>query len=206
MSQENGRCSINVGDISGEIPLGVAALVIVISTVGSVELLTYFFRPNSLLCVESAVALRKITGTTHPAKTHVGFGYAVPCNWSRLMRRFVLALALCSGTLAFGNVTVSAPANGSTVSTTVQYVASATTGCAAGVSAIGIYTAPGALAYSTSGSSLNTKLSLSPGTYQTVVQSWDNCGDSSNRRPSPLRVSARAPLRCKSLRPPITPT
>jgi len=76
------------------------------------------------------------------------------------MRRFVLVLALCSGTLTFadvtGTVTVSAPANGSTVSTTVQYVASATTGCAAGVAAIGIYTAPNVLAYSTSGSSLNT--------------------------------------------------
>jgi len=72
------------------------------------------------------------------------------------MRRFVLALALCSGTLAFGNVTVSAPANGSTVATTVQYVASASSTCASGVSAIGIYTASGVLAYSTSGSKLNT--------------------------------------------------
>jgi major membrane immunogen (membrane-anchored lipoprotein) len=109
------------------------------------------------------------------------------------MRRFVLVLALCSGTLSFadvtGKVTVSAPANGSTVSTTVQYVASASTDCAAGVSAIGIYTAPGALAYSTSGSSLNTELSLSPGTYQTVVQSWDNCGGSS-KTPVTINVSA----------------
>ena len=109
------------------------------------------------------------------------------------MRRFVLVLALCSGTLTFadvtGTVTVSAPANGSTVSTTVQYVASATTGCAAGVAAIGIYTAPNVLAYSTSGSSLNTELSLSPGTYQTVVQSWDNCGDSS-KTPVTIQVSA----------------
>ena len=96
------------------------------------------------------------------------------------MRRFVLALVLCSATLAFadvtGKVTVSAPASGSTVATTVQYVASASTTCASGVSAIGIYTASGVLAYSTSGSKLNTELSLTPGTYHTVVQSWDNCG------------------------------
>jgi hypothetical protein len=88
----------------------------------------------------------------------------------------LLFFALCLGTLAFAGVTVSAPSNGSHVATTVQYVATATTSCAEGVSAIGIYTAPGVLAYSTSGSSLNTLLSLSPGTYQTVVQDWDNCG------------------------------
>lgn len=105
------------------------------------------------------------------------------------MRRFVLVLALCSGMPALASVTVSAPAPGSHVSTTVQYVASASTGCAAGVSAIGIYSAPGVLAYSTSGSSLNTELSLSPGTYQTVVQSWDNCGGSS-KTPVTIYVSA----------------
>ncbi|MFZ0957946.1 MAG: hypothetical protein WAN60_16500 [Candidatus Sulfotelmatobacter sp.] len=105
------------------------------------------------------------------------------------MRRFALLLALCSGIPALASVTVSAPAPGSQVSTTVQYVASASTGCAAGVSAIGIYSAPGVLAYSTSGSSLNTELSLSPGTYQTVVQAWDNCGGTS-KTPVTIYVSA----------------
>jgi hypothetical protein len=66
------------------------------------------------------------------------------------MRRFALLLALCSGIPAFASVTVSAAAPGSHVGTTVQYVASASTECAAGVSAIGIYSAPGVLAYSTS--------------------------------------------------------
>ena len=92
------------------------------------------------------------------------------------MRKFALLLVLSSETLALASVTVSAPANGSQVGTTVQYVASATTNCAAGVAAIGIYSAPGVLAYSTNGSSLNTELFLSPGEYQTVVQTWDNCG------------------------------
>src|ERR1019366_1097491 len=90
------------------------------------------------------------------------------------MRKFAFLLALCSGPLALANVSVSAPANGSSVATTVQYVASATTSCPAGVSAIGIYSAPGALAYSTPGSRLNTELYLNPGTYKTVVQAWDN--------------------------------
>jgi hypothetical protein len=95
------------------------------------------------------------------------------------MRKFAFLLALCSGPLALANVSVSAPANGSSVATTVQYVASATTSCAAGISAIGIYSAPGALVYSTPGKSLNTELYFNPGTYQTVVQEWDNCGGSS---------------------------
>jgi hypothetical protein len=107
------------------------------------------------------------------------------------MRKFALLLALWSGTLASASVTVSAPANGSQVGTTVQYVASASTDCAAGVSAIGIYSAPGVLAYSTAGSSLNTLLSLTPGTYQTVVQAWDNCGGGS-QTPVTIHVSAGA--------------
>ncbi len=107
------------------------------------------------------------------------------------MRRFALLLALCSATLAFAGVTVSAPANGSQVSTTVQYVASASTDCANGISAIGIYSAPGVLAYTASGSSLNTLLSLNPGTYQTTVQAWDNCGGVS-KTPVTIYVSAAA--------------
>jgi major membrane immunogen (membrane-anchored lipoprotein) len=108
-----------------------------------------------------------------------------------LMRRFAILLALSSGTLSFAGVTVSAPANGSTVSTSVQYVASATTTCSKGVSAVGIYTAPGVLAYSTPGSSLNTELVLSPGTYQTEVQEWDNCGGSS-KTPVTINVAGSA--------------
>src|SRR5271156_5578217 len=99
------------------------------------------------------------------------------------MSRFLLLLfatlsiaILSFAGVAFAGVTVSAPANGSNVATTVQYVASASTTCGAGVSSIGIYTAPGVLAYSTSGSSLNTELSLNPGDYATIVQEWDNCG------------------------------
>lgn len=107
------------------------------------------------------------------------------------MRKIGLLLTLISGTLSFANVTVSAPANGSNVSTAVQYVANATTSCAAGVSAIGIYSAPGVLAYTTPGSSLSTELLLSPGNYQTVVQAWDNCGGVS-KTPVAIQVSSGA--------------
>jgi hypothetical protein len=107
------------------------------------------------------------------------------------MRKFALLLALGSGTLAVASVSVSAPANGSIVSTTVQYVASASASCAAGISAIGIYSSPGTLVYSTTGSSLNTELVFSPGDYQTVVQAWDNCGGVS-KKPVTIHVSAGA--------------
>jgi acid phosphatase len=44
---------------------------------------------------------------------------------------------------------------------------------------MGIYTAPFVLAYKVSGATMNTYLSLSTGTYNAVVQEWDNCGSSS---------------------------
>src|ERR1700728_4781627 len=147
------------------------------------------------------------------------------------MRKLALLLLLCSGTLALAGVTVSAPANGSslntivslspgkyqtvvqewdncggasstpvtinvsggaaevqvsapknntTVASQVQYVATSSTTCAKGVSAMGIYTSPGVLAYQTPSSNLNTTLTLNAGTYHSVVQEWDNCGGSAS--------------------------
>ncbi len=108
------------------------------------------------------------------------------------MRKFALLLLLLSlGPLALASVSVSAPANGSSVATTVQFVATAATGCGAGVSAMGIYSAPGALVYSVPGNKLNTELFFNPGTYQTVVQEWDNCGGST-ATPVTIHVSGAA--------------
>jgi len=45
---------------------------------------------------------------------------------------------------------------------------------------MGIYTAPGVLAYTGAGASLNANITLNPGTYQTTVQEWDNCGGSAS--------------------------
>ena len=99
---------------------------------------------------------------------------------SRLQSRFHLRLA-CSflflGALANAGVFVSAPSNGAAVSTTIRYVATANAAC--GVSAMGVYTAPYQLAATSSGATLNTLITLPPGTYHTVVQEWDNCGGSS---------------------------
>jgi hypothetical protein len=92
------------------------------------------------------------------------------------MKGFAIWLLLATVTPAVAGVSVSAPANNSVVATTVQFVATANSSCAKGISAMGIYTAPNVLAYTVNGGSLNTELTLNPGTYQTVVQEWDNCG------------------------------
>ena len=51
---------------------------------------------------------------------------------------------------------------------------------------MGIYTAPYQLAYTTNGATLNTNLSLSPGTYNAVVTEWDNCGGAAT---APVTIS-----------------
>jgi polyvinyl alcohol dehydrogenase (cytochrome) len=75
-------------------------------------------------------------------------------------------------------VTVNAPINGAQVTSPVQFTASAASPhCPNGVASLRIYTAPGQIGYTVDASSLNVALALSPGTYNTVVQSWDNCGN-----------------------------
>jgi hypothetical protein len=88
-------------------------------------------------------------------------------------------------------VSVTSPANNSTVGTPVNFSATATTNCNKGVSSMGIYTAPYQLAYVAQGASLNYNLSLSPGTYNTVVQEWDGCGGSATT-PVTITVSGNS--------------
>jgi hypothetical protein len=98
----------------------------------------------------------------------------------------IVCLSAFFAPAAFAGVTVNTPANGATVSGSVQYVASATTSCSQGVASMGIYTAPGVLVYTVNGASLNTTLSLTPGTYNTVVQEWDHCGGAST---TPIKIT-----------------
>jgi hypothetical protein len=103
----------------------------------------------------------------------------------------VCVLAVCVPAV-FAGVTVSAPANGATVQGPVQFVASATTStCSKGVASMGIYTAPGVLAYVVNGASLNTSLSLGPATYDTVVEEWDYCGGAATT-PVKITVSSQS--------------
>src|SRR5690349_18308352 len=85
---------------------------------------------------------------------------------------FLLALP------AMASVSVNSPATGASASSPVHFVATATTACSAGVSSMGIYTAPYVLAYTVQGSHLDTYLQLAPGAYNTAIQEWDKCGSS----------------------------
>jgi hypothetical protein len=94
----------------------------------------------------------------------------------------LLAIFVClfAAVSAFAGVTVTSPANSSTVGTSVKFVATATaSSCSKGVASMGIYPEPNELSYVVNGASLNTTLNLNPGTYNAVVQEWDQCGGSS---------------------------
>ena len=73
-----------------------------------------------------------------------------------------------------GSVQVSKPV-GNLSTSTIHYVATATSTCRKGVAAMGIYSAPHQLVYTVSGPKIDTYIKLAPGTYDTVVQEWDNC-------------------------------
>ncbi len=73
------------------------------------------------------------------------------------------------------------------VTSPVHFVASASAPqCSAGISAMRIYTAPGVTGYTVNGASIDTYLKMANGTYNVVVQAWDNCG---NVYKTPLQVT-----------------
>jgi hypothetical protein len=77
---------------------------------------------------------------------------------------------------AFANVTVSSPSNGETVTSPATFVATAnTTTCSKGVGAMGIYV-DNQLEYVVNATSMNTTLTMTPGSHNAVVQEWDQCG------------------------------
>ncbi len=96
------------------------------------------------------------------------------------LQRLIMVFLVGSAVMASATtpvVTVSSPGSGSSVGSPVNYVASATsTGCAKGIAAMRIYTASGVTAYTINSNKLNTNINLPVGTYNTVVQAWDNCG------------------------------
>jgi hypothetical protein len=95
-------------------------------------------------------------------------------------------LTLTVGTQQSG-ISVTSPVSGATVGPVNAFVATASTSCPQGVSAVGVYVNH-SLAYVAQGSSLNTQITLTPGTQNTVVQAWDNCG-STTSTPVPLTVT-----------------
>ena len=80
---------------------------------------------------------------------------------------------------ALAAVTVTSPAAGSTVTSPVHYVATATTStCAKGVASIGVYV-DNKLIYVVKAKTLNTEISMALGAEHTVVEEWDKCGGAS---------------------------
>jgi len=74
-------------------------------------------------------------------------------------------------------VTVTSPANNSQTTSPVNYVATASSpDCAQGIASIEIYSAPKTVAYTVGGGQLDAYINLPAGTYNTVVQAFDNCG------------------------------
>lgn len=87
-----------------------------------------------------------------------------------------IALLFLTATIpAFATVVITSPANGSSSSNPVHFVAAASTTCSAGVASIGVYV-NNVLKYVGNGASLNTEVGLDPGVYNAVVQDWDYCG------------------------------
>src|SRR5580692_7847643 len=78
-----------------------------------------------------------------------------------------LSLLLLFAPSASATVVVSSPSNGETVSSTVQYSATATTStCSKGVASMGVYV-DNQLLYVANGTSLSASLSVNPGTHNT---------------------------------------
>ena len=107
--------------------------------------------------------------------------------------KVLVAVCLCAmfALPAVAGVSVTTPTSGSTSGSPVHFVASAWSGCAKGVSAMGIYTAPGKLAYTVNGAKLDTYLSMGNGTYNVVAQEWDNCASSTT---APLTLTVGGSL------------
>ncbi len=95
--------------------------------------------------------------------------------------RYTILLITSFAVPALATVTVSSPINGATVTSPVQYVATATAStCSTGVSSMGIYV-NSKLAYFAKGAQqINTSLSMSAGAQHTVVVEWDHCGGSTS--------------------------
>src|SRR4051812_3824351 len=93
---------------------------------------------------------------------------------------YCIVLTLLSwATPAFASVSVTTPKSGTTVTSPVHYVATATTStCSKGVASMGIYL-NNKLVYTVRGTKLDHLLTLAAGYEHTVVEEWDYCGGAS---------------------------
>lgn len=88
-------------------------------------------------------------------------------------------------------ITVASPKSASGGSPVFYEAYAASAGCSKGISSMRIYTAPGVIAYKTSGAHVETFVKLKAGNYNTAVQAWDNCGGVTETA-VPLKVKSAA--------------
>jgi 6-phosphogluconolactonase (cycloisomerase 2 family) len=95
-----------------------------------------------------------------------------------------LSSAILTSSLVFATtptITVTSPKNDSTSTSPVHFEVTATSSaCSKGMSAVRVYSAPGVIAYTSPGGSLNAYLNLNAGTYDTTIVAYDNCGGTAN--------------------------
>lgn len=171
----NSTASTTVGVAANQAPLaalavsparGVAPLTVTASTSSSTD--------ADGNVVASTIDFGDGTSKPGPVATHT---YAAAGNYtvtaSVTDERGGSANASASVTVDPAGVLVSAPQNGATVSSPVRVVASAVSGNP--ITALWIYLDYVAV-YKTSASSLDTSLTVGPGTHSLVVQAWDSTG------------------------------
>ncbi len=108
--------------------------------------------------------------------------------------KFLVSTFLClvASPHIFAAVKVTSPANDASVTSPVRYVASATTAtCSKGVASMGIYV-DDKLVYVVDSTSMNTELSVPPGSQHTVVEEWDRCGGATY---TPIQLAVKASIK-----------
>ena len=98
--------------------------------------------------------------------------------WDKSGKSYTNSVSITVGattTTTPGSVTISTPANGATVTSPTQFIASAQAPSGRTITAMQIYV-DSVSAYSTNASSLNTSLTLTSGAHNIVIQAWDSTG------------------------------
>ncbi|MGA2962343.1 MAG: Ig-like domain repeat protein [Candidatus Korobacteraceae bacterium] len=127
--------------------------------------------PSSVTLNGTAAATAQATLVTSANSNYGAFTLVITGTLGALTRT-------ASANLALANVAVSSPLPNSTVSTTVPFVASATSNSStATIKTMKIYVDSNNTAkYSVNAASINTKLTLSTGSHHISVQAWDTLG------------------------------
>jgi acid phosphatase len=86
-----------------------------------------------------------------------------------------ITVAASNSRKSSGSVTITSPASGTTVSSPVQFVASATANSGKTITSMEIYV-DSVSEYLVDASSLNTSLTLASGAHSVVIEAWDNGG------------------------------